>query len=88
MLRRIAIVAWLLAALLALPGADVERPRERAPVVQACHYEADILYDGGGYLHGTPIGRIEVHACSSPQDLAAQVQTLEAEVKREWAARR
>lgn len=83
-MRRMALITWLAAALLALTGAAP------APMPQLqCHYEADIvLGDDAGYLRGTPIGHIAVTACSSPADLAAQVSDLEGRVRAQWAASR
>lgn len=89
MLRRLTIAIWLVAALLALVAAAPAPAPQRAPVVQSCNYAETItLGDDAGYLRGTPIGTIEVHACASPADLAAQVAQLEAQVRQTWAANR
>lgn len=86
-MRRFAIVIWLAAALLSLVGAAPAPQPEVA--AQSCMYsEVITLGDDAGYLRGTPIGTIEVHACSSPADLAAQVEALTAQVRAQWAASR
>lgn len=60
------------------------QPAPPAPVVQACHYEAEIqgtytLRDGSTIAG--PIGRVVVTQCSSPEDLARRVEELTSAVR-------
>lgn len=60
-----------------------------APIVQACHYEAQIVgthtYPNGSTIQ-VPIGRIVVTACASPDDLARQVEELTQTVRAQATA--
>lgn len=87
MLKRIAQALVALALLPALVSAS--QPAAPAPLVQACHYEAEIsgtYTRRNGSTFEAPIGLIVVTACSSPEDLARRVEELTEQVRMQATA--
>lgn len=83
------IIQSLLALVLLPALVNAGQPAAPAPLVQACHYEAEIsgrYTRRDGSTFEAPLGAIVVTACSSPEDLAQQVEELTEQVRRQATA--